>query len=387
MKKKVAIIDHLGAHGSSHHFYLFGQAKGLIDNNINVSLYTNSATIDPKIINLQFFQFYKNIFSRNNKLLSLFRYLLGSLYSHFHARLNSCKIFHYHLFGSSLLVIFNMIIAKLLLVKIALTIHDVQSFSKKNKSSFYSKIIYFFSDVILTHNQFSKEEMILNQPFLKNKIEIIPHGNYIPFINIENDQQASRNRIQIPLDKKVLLFFGMIKTVKGLDVLLNAMPEIIKCNNDILLLIAGKPWRDDFSKYEKLIDDLKIKDYCKLDIKFIDHKDVASYYSASDVVVLPYRKIYQSGVLMMSLCYKKPVIVSNLPSFKEIVDDKKTALFFKSEDSNSLSLTVNDLINNEDLMSDINKNAYKLMLEKFNWTQIGKLTSDAYNKIGYFYKK
>ena len=114
---------------------------------------------------------------------------------------------------------------------------------------------------------------------------------------------------------------------------------------------------------------------------------MASYYSASDVVVLPYRKIYQSGVLMMSLCYKKPVIVSNLPSFKEIVDDKKTALFFKSEDSNSLSLTVNDLINNEDLMSDINKNAYKLMLEKFNWTQIGKLTSDAYNKIDYFYKK
>ena len=38
-------------------------------------------------------------------------------------------------------------------------------------------------------------------------------------------------------------------------------------------------------------------------------------------------------------------------------------------------------------MSDINKNAYKLMLEKFNWTQIGKLTSDAYNKIDYFYKK
>ena len=63
MKKKVAIIDHLGAHGSSHHFYLFGQAKGLIENNVNVNLYTNSSTIDPKINGLGFFQFYNNIFS------------------------------------------------------------------------------------------------------------------------------------------------------------------------------------------------------------------------------------------------------------------------------------------------------------------------------------
>ena len=77
--------------------------------------------------------------------------------------------------------------------------------------------------------------------------------------------------------------------------------------------------------------------------------------------------------------YKKPVIVSNLKSFHEIVDDQKTAIFFNSEDSSSLSKAVNDLINNDNLMSEIKKNAYKLMLEKYNWTQLGKLTSDAYN--------
>ena len=47
MKKKVAIIDSLGAHGSSHHFYLFGQIRGLVDNKVNVSLYTNSNTPNP----------------------------------------------------------------------------------------------------------------------------------------------------------------------------------------------------------------------------------------------------------------------------------------------------------------------------------------------------
>ena len=65
MKKKVAIIDHLGAHGSSHHFYLFGQAHGLIENNVLVNLYTNATTINPEIKGLGFYQFYKRIFNTN----------------------------------------------------------------------------------------------------------------------------------------------------------------------------------------------------------------------------------------------------------------------------------------------------------------------------------
>tara|TARA_Y100001954_G_scaffold237155_1_gene299963 strand:- start:944 stop:1786 length:843 start_codon:yes stop_codon:yes gene_type:complete len=280
-----------------------------------------------------------------------------------------------------------MFLAKLLFVKITLTIHDVKSFSKKRKSSFYSRLIYFFSDLIITHNKFSKDEIISNFRFLENKIEIIPHGNYLPFISAEENQKNARAKLSISDDKKVLLFFGMIKSVKGLDVLLEAMPKIVKSNPNILLLVAGKPWKDDFSKYENQISRLNIKKYCMLEIKFIDHKDVSLFYSASDIVVLPYRKIYQSGVLMMSLCYKKPVVVSDLPSFKEVLKDKETAVFFSSENSSALSEAVNFLLNDEKLLENIKINAFALMQDKFSWTYIGQLTSKAYNKINYFYKK
>ena len=386
MKKKVAIIDHLGAHGSSHHFYLFGQAQGLIENNVLVNLYTNATTINPEIKDLGFYQFYKSIFN-TNKIIAFFRYFIGSLRSHIHAKISKCNIFHYHLFGSSALVVFNMILAKIFFAKICLTIHDVKSFSNNSKFSFYSKLIYFFADIIITHNKFSADEIISNYSFLENKIQIIPHGNYIPFIEIEKDKNFARKKIGINENKFVLLFFGMIKSVKGLDVLLKAMPEIIKNNKEVILLIAGKPWRDDFSKYEEIIKDLKIEKYCKLDIKFIDHKDVSLYYASSDIVVLPYRRIYQSGVLMMSLCYKKPVIVSDLPSFKEIIVDQENGVFFSSDDSVSLANAVSKLMSDNDLMELVRKNAYNLMEQKFSWQRIGKLTNDAYNKISYFYKK
>ena len=387
MKIKVAIIDHLGAHGSSHHFYLFGQARGLIENGVNVSLYTNSSTTNPKIQSLGFYQFYQNIFNSSNKLISLIRYLLGSIRSHFHARLNSCNIFHYHLFGASSLVLFNMFLAKLLFGKIVVTIHDVRSFSSNTESVFYTRLIYFLTDSILTHNRFSRKEIVRYHKSLDKKITIIPHGNYLPFIDLHEDQEESRLKLGIDLDKKVLLFFGMIKKVKNLDLLLLAMPEIIKRNSKVILLIAGKPWKDDFSYYQEIIDRLKIHNNCVLNIKFIAHQDVKHYYCATDIVILPYKEIYQSGVLMMSLCFGKPVVISDLDSFKEIVNDQETALFFKSGDISSLSNVINSALENHDLLEKVRTQGFELVKTKYSWIEIGRQTRDAYYKINYFCKK
>ena len=387
MRLKVAIIDHLGAHGSSHHFYLFGQAKGLLANDTDVHLYTNSNTINPCIDNLSFYQFYSNIFNRKNKIISLFIYLIGSLKSHFHARYKNCTIFHYHLFGSSVLVLFNMLLAKLLFAKITITIHDVKSFSSESSFKLYSRLIYFFSDTIITHNEYSFKEIIEKNASLAHKISIIPHGNYLPFIEIKEDQHESRIKLDIEKGKKVLLFFGMIKKVKGLDILLSSLTEVIKKHSDIVLLIAGKPWKDDFSNYQKLIDELAISKYCKLDIKFISHSDVSNYYSAADIVILPYRKIYQSGVLMMSLSYKKPVVVSDLPSFKEIIENNRTGYIFQSENSFDLSRAINQALDNPKLLEEIKQNGYDLIATDYKWEMIGKKTVDAYLKINYFSKK
>ena len=59
MKRKVAIIDPLGAHGSSHHFYLYGQLDGLRNNEVDVRIYTNKKTEDPCIRGVRFYQTYE----------------------------------------------------------------------------------------------------------------------------------------------------------------------------------------------------------------------------------------------------------------------------------------------------------------------------------------
>ena len=71
MKERIAIIDSLGAHGSSHHFYLYGQASGLHQSGLKVSIYTNNVTKDPEYEDISFFRFYKNIFSNSSKMYAL----------------------------------------------------------------------------------------------------------------------------------------------------------------------------------------------------------------------------------------------------------------------------------------------------------------------------
>jgi glycosyltransferase involved in cell wall biosynthesis len=108
---------------------------------------------------------------------------------------------------------------------------------------------------------------------------------------------------------------------------------------------------------------------------------VGHYYCASDLVVLPYKKIYQSGVLMMTLSYARPALVSNLPPLKDLIIDNKNGFLFRSEDINDLSERLNFILSDKKILLRIQKNGSKLINDKFNWDKIGRLTKRAYQTI------
>ena len=160
MLTKVALIDPVAARGGSHHFYLFGQAKGLINHNIEVTLFTNSITKNPDIKNLNVYHYYKGIFDRKSNIIAGIFYLIGSIRSIFHAKFIGANICHYHLFHINILTVFDLFLSKILGMKVVYTIHDVISNLEKNTQN--KRLINFvlkFSDKILTHNHFSKKQI------------------------------------------------------------------------------------------------------------------------------------------------------------------------------------------------------------------------------------
>jgi len=390
MKQKVAVIDPLGAHGSSHHLYLFGQISGLSNNDVSVSLYTNNKTDNPFIQGVKFYNFYKDIFTSRFKILSGLRWLIGTIRSIFHARLSGVTVFHFHVFETNLFTLFNVILVRILLGKVALTIHDVYSLSNprssgsrtsQRKASIMITLTYALTDLILAHNEFSKMEISKSHPNIISRIHIVPHGNYTPFITIQKDKKKSREHLDLPTKKTILLFFGMIKKVKGLEVLLKALRKVVDTNPDTVLLIAGKLWKNDFKIYQKIITENDLSENIILHTHFISHKDVAYYYSASDLVILPYKKIYQSGVLMMTWSYERPALASDLPPFKEVITDNENGFLFSSEDVDDLASRLGQILSDKDNLEKVRVNGNRLINKRFGWDEIGRLTKEAYQTL------
>ncbi|MBP5566605.1 MAG: glycosyltransferase [Bacteroidales bacterium] len=121
---------------------------------------------------------------------------------------------------------------------------------------------------------------------------------------------------------KNLLFFGLIREYKGLDILLeafNSLPE------DYQLIIAGECY-GPFDKYQAIIDASPAKDRIHLFRKYIDDSEVKVYFSAADVTVLPYRSATQSGVSSASYHFEVPMIVTAVGGLKETIGDTGTGL-------------------------------------------------------------
>ena len=200
-------------------------------------------------------------------------------------------------------------------------------------------------------------------------------------MNIQSDKKKSRDRLSIPKDRTVLLFFGMIKKVKGLEFLLESLKDVVQKNPDVLLLIGGRIWENDFSIYQEIIDKHNLSEFCLIHNKFIPHEDVEHYYASSDLVILPYKRIYQSGVLMMSLSFEKAVLVSDLEPLTDLVKDNDTGFVFKSEDHYSLSTKLNIILSDKNNLEKVRKSGLKLVKTKYDWLEIGKQTKKSYESI------
>lgn len=128
---------------------------------------------------------------------------------------------------------------------------------------------------------------------------------------------------------KVLLFFGYVRQYKGLDILIKAMPELVKNDSEIRLLIAGE-FYDSEDPYKKLINELSLHNYVVVQNKYIPNEEVKNYYLISDLVVLPYRSATQSGILNVAYGFNKPVLITNVGGLAEFVQNESTGIIVET---------------------------------------------------------
>lgn len=385
---KIAIIEPIGGHSGNDVFsYNAVQAINMIKD-YYATLYTCDETDIKGRDNI--IVTYKNIFGKTNKYIRAFNYIAGTIRSLIGAKKNNAKIVHLHFYHFGFLEYFNLVTTKKVFgFKVVGTVHDVESFEKYARGDTsrhnYEKFVHLL-DGIAFPTEYARDELLkqISADLLKNKVVKTVYVNDVDYHRLDDNlikNIDARKSLSLPEDKKIILFFGQIKKVKGLDILLKALSEVIKKDPSVLLVVAGKVWKDDYSEYEKIIDEYGLKQYVEQRIGFIEDEDVPYYFSAADVIVLPYRKIYNSGVLIKSMSLGTPVVASDFGPFSEFVDHGKNGFLFKAGDANGLSeQLILALSDNTDLKA-ISKAEKQFIKDNFSLEKIGCQYSELYNEV------
>ena len=336
---------------------------GLEKLNIEPYIYSNFETPSETVVTKKYFgTFFKN------KIVQTINFLIGMIKSCWHCKTNSINTVIVHVFSTHNMAFLTFLICKIFRLKIVTISHDVFSFTQQDNKHFHNLIYNHWSDKIVVHNKYSYNHLISQiNASVHEKVSIIKHGAFIDLPNPQISKSLARQKLKLDDKRQYILFFGRIKSTKRLDVMLQAMPHI---DESVHLIIAGHTGKEDFRKYQAIIDEHNLSQRIVLDINYITEEKRELYFKATDAMTLPYELIFQSGVLLMALSYAIPVVASKIPPFEEVINDGKSGLLFEKGNADDLANKLNTLLNNKELMNEMPEKAISHMKTDFSWDNI-----------------
>ncbi len=148
-----------------------------------------------------------------------------------------------------------------------------------------------------------------------------PHPIYDHYGERMTKEEACK-ALGLPEDRQYMLFFGLVRAYKGLDLLLDAFGQIKDQLPELQLIIAGEFYEHE-DKYRAQIEANGLTDRVILRNEFIPDADLRKYFGAADLIVQPYKTATQSGVTQVAFHFEKPMLVTNVGGLGEIVHDHK----------------------------------------------------------------
>lgn len=301
------------------------------------------------------------------------------------------KIFHilwnnkFQHFDRTLLMLYYRLLGK----KLVLTVHNVNASRRDSRDSALNRrtlrFQYHRADHIFVHTQEMKTELGKEYGVSESRITVIPFGinNSVPNTSLSPDQ--AKERLGLRKDEKAILFFGNVAPYKGLEYLISAYQQLAARRSDLKLIIAGRP--KGFEQYwaglhEKIRTDVQSGKII-LRKEYISDEETEVFFKAADVLALPYRYIYQSGVLFLGYSFGLPVLVADVGSLKEDIVEGETGFVFRPEDPVDLARAIETYFSS-DLFSNLSACRPRIRdyaMTKNSWTVVGQLTVNVYEKV------
>jgi len=273
--------------------------------------------------------------------------------------------------------------------KIVFTAHNVDQGARdgahlwRNRSSLL--FLYKIVDHVIVHTNKMKRDLANGFGISESKVSVIPHGVNCAVPESAVTREEARRVLRLPDGKRALLFFGLISPYKGLEYLITALARLRREKQEVSLVVAGRikecePYWHEVCRSiqcEGLSNDVMIH------TKHIPDESVEIYFKAADVLIMPYRNIFQSGVLFLAYRFGLPVIATDVGSLREDVIEGKTGHICKPEDPDDLAKTIGRYFAS-DLFKDLENRRQQIRdyaHQRYSWSRIGEMTRKVYEKV------
>jgi len=376
--------------------YAFGLAMALISKGVDLDIVGSDEIDSPELHitpNLRFLNFRgsqtkKVSFAQKlSKLLGyyskLIRYAARSKPEILHILWNN----KFELFDRTILMLYYKIVGK----TIALTAHNVNQARRDSKDSWLNrttlKIQYQLCEHIFVHTQKMKDELCQDFDVAEKAVTVIRHPINNAFPDTDVTPAEAKQRLGLRDDEKAILFFGRIRPYKGIEYLLDAFRLLSASEQgNYRLIVAGEPKKGS-EEYLHEIQQSVQRDFTQgqviLRIQFIPDEEMELYLKGADVLVLPYKEIFQSGVLFLAYSFGLPVVATDVGSFREEIVEGRTGFLCKPGEPAELAKAIETYF-----ASDLFKNLKVRRRElqdyanaNHSWDAVAELTRNAYVKM------
>jgi glycosyltransferase involved in cell wall biosynthesis len=282
-----------------------------------------------------------------------------------------------------------MLLYKLLGKKIVFTAHNVNAQARDGGDSFWNRATLKFQyrrcDHIFLHTERMKAELISGFGVPESKATVIPFGLNSTVPDTALTSLDARQRLGLKPDDRVLLFFGNIAPYKGVEYLVNAFLELAGRQEQLRLIIAGRP-KGSETYWGEILAKINASPLCGkfiLKIEFVPDAETEIYFKAADVLILPYTHIFQSGVLFLGYNFGLPAIAAEVGSLREEIVEGRTGFVFPARDPAALARAIEGYFAG-DLYGHLKERRQDIRdfaRERYSWSQVARLTTAVYDRL------
>jgi len=375
--------------------YAFGLSMSVLANGTSVDFIGGEEVDSPELhttpgvrfLNLRGTQ--RPGMSAASKIFSLLRYYMRILRYALSAK---PKIFHilwnnrFEYFDRTLLTLYFKLLGK----KVVLTAHNVNAGRRDQTDSFLNRLTlriqYHLANHIFVHTRKMKDELVTEFGVEPENVTVITHPVIDAFPDSPVVPEQARKQLGLRPEEKTILFFGNIRPYKGLEYLIPALARLVKRDPSYRLIIAGqrKKGADEYlDGILARIQSENLADSVLLKVGYIPEEEAEIYFKAADVIALPYKEIFQSGVLFVAYRFGLPVVATDVGSFREDILEGRTGFLCKSCDPGDLAAGFERFFGSDLYrMRGTRRNEIRVYAqEHHSWERFGRTTHKIYSHL------